>query len=259
MKLIKVLMGIVVVVLVVVLAGRNAFLKYGVQTGIKKSLGVDITVDAIDAGILSTDILVSGLTVMNPLDGGQTVLAVVPRIYVDYTLEPLLQRRVECREVEIHVGTITITRKSGWDINLLKLHALMKLWKREKKLEKETWPLHIDTLVVTIDQVVYERYTRRGKMRKSVIPLHVQRERYENVTSIDEVVRLIILKALVGAGLQDVEMALDVLSSDLKDIGGAGLEALHQLEKKAGKDLDAVTDKAKQLFDSLRGSSDKNR
>jgi hypothetical protein len=213
MKIIKLFLGIVVflvAILVILLLGRNFLIKHIVQLGAKNSLGMEIKIDKLNVGLFRSFIRIDGLKVYNPKGFEGEVLATVPLIYVDYEPVSILKRKLHCNQIEININEIAIIKNQKGELNLNKLRAIGKSSKgtsenndKEKKGEKE---VKIDQLILTFDHIKFINYSGRKRPREIKIAIGLDHQKFENFSSVKEVIQLIILKALMYAGLQNIEV-----------------------------------------------------
>lgn len=85
------------------------------------------------------------------------------------------------------------------------------------------------------------------------IPIGLNREEFRNINSTEEIVRVIILKTIVSAGLYNIGISIDKVSAGLEHVGGKGMETLKQGLEKYSK---SIKSKIHKILKKLKMLSD---
>jgi hypothetical protein len=259
MKIKKVLIWIGIILLVL-LIGRNFFIKLGVQAGVKNVLGLKITIDKLNVGLFQSVVRIEGLTIYNPEGFKEETLAEAPLIYIDYELSSILKGEMHCTKIEVDIKEIIIIKNNKGEINLNSLKAIESdsddtstETDQEKKEEIE---IKIEKLVLTLDHVRFVDYSRRRKPKERKIRVGIDHEEFENLNSVEEIVRVIILKTLISSGLNNIGVAVDKITGSLKRI--RGIKPVKKLDKSIESGVDKIKEKTRNFFKKLKSSGKKD-
>lgn len=245
-------LGIVAVAVVVAsLLGRNLLIKQGLQSGVKKSLGMELAISEINVGLFRTDIRVEGLRIYNPEGFEGELLADLPLIFVDYELGPMLKDKVHLSEVELNINEIVVVRNKKGEVNLNRLKPISAGTGKTptKEAPEEEWEMQIDRLILTINSVKFVDYFLRQEPLTLEIPIGVDHEVFEDLNSIDEIVEVVVLRAIVYAGLTDIGIRVEDLAVGLEDVRGEGMRRLEELAEKGAKAVEEASEEAKARLD----------
>ena len=90
-----------------------------------------------------------------------------------------------------------------------------------KEIPKKT-NFKIDILELKIGKVVYKDYSRGGEPEIKEYTVNID-EKYEDITDVRELVRLIVMKALMSTNLEKIaNIPLDTLKSTISGVGKTG-------------------------------------
>ncbi len=247
MKIIKLFLGIIVFLVAILLLGRNFLIKHIVQIGAKNSLGMEIKIDKLNVRLFRSFIRLDGLKVYNPEGFEGEVLARVPLIYVDYDPVSILKRKLHCNEIEINIHEMAIIKNQKGELNLNKLRATgkgnEKTSKNNDKEKKGGEEIKIDQLILTFDHIKFINYSGRKKPREIKIAIGLDHQKFENFSSVKEVIQLITLKALMYAGLQNIE----VIKKGIRE-----LESRRELDEKLKSQAKKLREKTKEFLKTLK-------
>lgn len=241
MKIKKVLKWIsisVVIIITALLLGKSVLIKHAVQVGIKKAIGINTSIDKINIGLFQSTIQIKGLTIYNPEGFKGETLAKVPLIYLDYEPGPLLHHKMHCTKMKINVNEITIVRNEIGEVNLNRLKSIAEeTGSPQKAKKKKETEVKIDKLILTVDHVKFVDYSKGERPKQLTIPIGLNREEFKNLNSTEEIIRVIVLKTIVSAGLYNIGISIDKVSTGLEHIGGKGMETLKQGLEKYNKNV----------------------
>jgi len=238
---------VLVVVVVVLLLGRNFAHKTGVQSGVKKSLGMKLAISKINVGLFRSDIRVEGLTVYNPEGFEGELLADLPLIFVDYELGPMFKDKIHLSEVELNLKELVVVRNKKGEVNLNRLKAVAA-GRRETPAEKapeKKREMKIDRLVLTIDRVKFVDYSAAGGPKVLEIRIGVDHEEFTNLSSVDDIVRVVALRTIVSAGLTDIGITVEDLVAGLADVRSEEMRMLEELDERGREALEEVDEEVK--------------
>jgi len=268
-KIKKILMGLVIglVVLIVVLAvGKNVIIKAAVTTGVKAVTGLKLDIDSMDIGMVKTLISIKGLKLYNPPEFEDELMIDIPEVHVDYKLGAFIKdKKIHLEEVRLNLNEFLIVKNKDGVLNLDSLKAVQaaepadapKEEKPEEKKPKEKAPeMQIDLLLLKLNKVIVKDYTGGGEPKVSEYNLNID-ERYENITNLQSVVSIIVLKAMSNAAIAKfTNLDMGPLVDGLGDtVGNAGklLQGVGSGALDLGKDVGGVaTDTVKETTKKLK-------
>jgi len=245
-------LGIVAVAVVVAsLLGRSLLIKQGLQSGVKKSLGMELTIREINVGLFRTDIRVEGLKIYNPEGFEGELLADLPLIFVDYELGPMLKDKVHLHEVELNINEIVVVRNKNGEVNLNRLKPISAGTGKAptKRPPEEEWEMKIDRLILTINSVKFVDYFLREEPLTIEIPIGVDHEVFEDLNSVDEIVQVVALRTIMAAGLTNIGIGVEDLAAGLEDVRGEGMRRLEEITEKASEAVEEVDQEVKARLD----------
>ncbi|MBN1794797.1 MAG: hypothetical protein JW844_07535 [Candidatus Omnitrophica bacterium] len=241
---------IILLILVILIAGlavgKDVIAKTAIEKGARIVTGLELTMKSFNMGILKTSVGIKELKLFNPLGFEDRVMLDMPEIYVDYDLPALFAKKIHLREMRIDLKEFVIVKNKDGESNLDKLKAIQQPKEGEAKEEKGKGAapeMRIDNLHLKIGKVVMKDYSGKSpSVREIQINLD---ETFKNIDSPNELVSLIVFKALINtpfAALANVNMGAlgDSVSGALSgagEVAGAAVDT-------AGKTLKAGTEGA---------------
>ncbi len=227
MKVIKFILITLVVLIAVVLFGKDLIAKFAVETGVKMATGLPLKVEKLHVGLRHTLIDIEGLRIYNPDGFPEPMMADLPKIYVDYHLGNILGGTIHLEDVKLYLEEFVVVKNAEGRVNLDFLKPVQKEEAEEKVPEKpadkpeaaKPMGIQIDSMELKIGRVVYKDYSggrTEPVVREYPINLH---EEFHHLDSLDSVVRIVLVKALSGTALHTLT---DINISALSDsVSGA--------------------------------------
>ncbi len=251
---------LVFLVLVVVLAaGRNVIIKAVVEHGVRIVTGLPLEIETLEVGLARPVLDVRGLTLSNPPDFPDPVMAEVPEIYVRYDLPAILGGTLHLPEVRLHLKKFAVVRAADGRLNLDALKALQASASKEGKApgrpEKrppakpaEEMALRIDSLDLKIGEVVSKDYSGAGGPTVRRFKLGID-EHLEDIDSPQTLVRRIVLKVFSVTKIPDmlpagIQGAAALLGDTVTTAGKAAAGVVGSV----GGTLEKTTDRIKKLL-----------
>jgi uncharacterized protein involved in outer membrane biogenesis len=265
MKLLGKLVLLVVVALVVLVLARNVVVKAVAENGVKAVTGMPLNMGKLDLGLSNTLVDIENLVVKNPSGFHDTSLVDIPKILVDYNLSSILKGKVHLENLEFDMKHFTVVRNEKGELNLDRLKALQgaqkpsaPTTKPEPQAPAKPMPIQIDMMHLKIGKVVYIDYSGGQPFTKE-FRINLDQS-YQNITDLNSVVRLIVLKAMMSSGISNL------VNFDLGGLEGTLTGAFNTSTKlaaqAAAKSLDALQNAAKdpsqiagQAGDLLKGTT----
>ncbi len=245
------------VLLGALLLGRNLLIKQGAKAAVKAAVGLDMDIADLDVGLFASRVRIEGLTVHNPEGFGEAPLAKVPVIYVDYEAGSLLGDKPRFTEIEVNVAEVSVVKNSVGELNLNRIRAIASQGPKPSEKPKETdkkIEMQIDRLTVTVGRVRYLELDASGNIRKELdYSIGVDHEVFEDLRSPEEIVRLVVLRAMGAAGLKGLGLSIESLASaGLDHVKGKGMKALESIGEGLKSGAGKAGDAAKGLFERVK-------
>jgi hypothetical protein len=253
-KILKLLGLLVVILLIVLLIGRNFIAKTAVTGGVKAVAGLEMDIDSMDVGILNTLVGINEMKIYNPPEFSDRVMVDMPEIYIDYDLSAFIEGKVHLEELRINLKELTVVKdKDGkLNINSLKVAKTGKEKEPEKPGAKKETEIKIDLLDLKIGKVVYKDYSGGGEPKVLEYNLNLH-EKYENITDLNELGKLILVKALMNTNIANLtNFALNSLQSEVSDTLKKATEAGKALQEIDEKITDILEETTQDIKDKLK-------
>ncbi|MBI4711255.1 MAG: AsmA family protein, partial [Candidatus Omnitrophica bacterium] len=209
MKLLMKLVVLVVVVLVILVLARNVVVKAAVENGVKAATGMPLSMGKLDLNFQNSFVDLENLVVKNASGFHDTSLVEIPKIFVGYNLSDILKGNVHLSNIEFDMKQFTVVKNEKGELNLDRLKALQGTQKapagtpqQEPKAPAKPIPVQIDKMRLQIGKVVYIDYSG-GQPTTKEFKINLDQS-YENITDLNSVVRLIVLKAMMSSGISNL-------------------------------------------------------
>ena len=209
MKFLGKLIVVLIVALVVLVLARNVVVKAVAESGVKAVTGMPLSIGKLDLNLVNTLVDIENLVVKNPSGFHDTSLVDIPKIFVDFKLSDMLKGKVHLKALEFDMKQFTVVKNEKGELNLDRLRALQGTQKPSAqrpvpgpKTPAKPLPVQIDMMHLKIGKVVYVDYSS-GKPSSKEFFISLDQS-YQNITDLNNVVRLIVLKAMVSSGISNV-------------------------------------------------------
>lgn len=209
MKLIVKLVMAIIVVLVVLVLARNVVVKAAVENGVRLVTGMPLSMGKLDLNFSKSFVDLEDLVVKNPSGFHDTFLVEIPKIFVGYSFSDVLKGKVHLTGLEFNMKQFTVVKNEKGELNLDRLKALQGTQKAPAQTTQEKpnapakpVPIQIDKMRLKIGKVVYVDYSGGSPSTKEFL-INLDQS-YENITDLNSVVRLIVLKAMVSSGIANL-------------------------------------------------------
>lgn len=250
--------GGIVLILLVVLLSLDLMIKSGVELGVRRSLGLELKIDNLDVSLLDTAIRIEGMTLGNPDGFEGESLAKIPLIHVDYELGPLFSNKMHCSVIELNVEEVAVIMNKNGEVNLNRLKAIIDEMcneqpgtkSEEKPKEEAAYEIKVDKLYLTLGSV---RFMDLAKGKERNFDLGLNREEFTDLQSVEEIVKVVVVRTVTAAGLANTGVAVDKLTGGLKNVGGKGMETI----KSAGEALKSIRAKVEETGSKLKETGSK--
>jgi len=263
MKKLGIVVGIIVVIFVLLLIFKNVLIKAAVEGGTKKATGLELTIGDMDVGLLASKVDITDMRLLNPAGFPDKVMIDIPKLLVDVELASFFKQRKHVETLELNLKELMVVRNKERKLNINSLTALGKKKQEGKKPaeQKEAKQggrapqVAIDKLILKIGKVTYKDYSLGGTPFTKTFTIGVN-EVYRNVTDLNELVMIIIVRALEGTGIaQLANFDLGTLKAAVNDTLQKGVSGGTEAGQ---KELQTTTEEAtKQLGEEATKSLEK--
>jgi len=209
MKILGKLMALLVVVLVILVLARNIVVKAAMETGVRLMTGMPLHVGKLDINLANSFVDIESLVVKNPAGYHDTALVDIPKILVAYNFQDILKGKVHLKNIEFDMKQFTVVKNEKGELNLDRLRALQGTQrpaaptaKPAPKAPARAIPIQIDMMRLKIGKVVYVDYSS-GQPSTKEFRIDLDQS-FQNITDLNSVVRLIVLKAMMSSGISNL-------------------------------------------------------
>lgn len=239
-KLIRMLVGVIVVVLVILVISRNFIVKNSIEKCVAMSLNLPLEIGNLDIGLLSTKLEINNLIISNPDSFEETMMLNMPQILIDYKLLPVLAGKVHLENIAVNLEEFVIVRNSKNEMNIDVFRDMMKsspgketepAKKSDKPKKSGKTEFQIDNLSLDLGRVVFKDYSAGGEPSVKTLNLNIH-EKYENITNLYALISLITFKAMGSMGLAEFQnIDVDAYKKSMKSMLGKAKESLKELKE----------------------------
>lgn len=268
-KAVKIL-AIVLAVIVVLVLGRNIFIKAAVKTGAKAVVGLGVTMDKFDLGLFKSYVHIENVQVKNPKGFAEPLMVDIPEVYIDYHLGNILGGVIHLEEVRFNMTEFYVVKQVDGTLNLDSITALTKGDKSTDKEEdkpakdkskKEMPDFRVDNLDLKIGKVIFVDYSKGDEPKISEYKINID-EHHENIKNPEALISLIVFKALFKtpiAGMANINLGglQDTFTSGIGAVTGAAGKTLDSVSDTSKKALEDTSDTIKDAGSKLKGIFEK--
>jgi uncharacterized protein involved in outer membrane biogenesis len=240
MKKLGIVVGIIVVIFVLLLVFKNIIIKTAIEQATKKATGLELTIGNMDVSLLASKVDVTDMRLLNPAGFPDKVMIDIPKFLVDVELASLFKQRKHVETLELNLNELMVVRNKERKLNIDSLTALGQkkqegekpVEQKEAKQEGKAPQVTIDKLILKIGKVTYKDYSLGGTPFTKTFNIGIN-EVYRDVTDLNKLVKLIIVRALEGTGIaQLANFDLGSLKGDVGEILQKGVSGATEAGKK---------------------------
>lgn len=193
--LLYILIGVLAIMLALS-ATKDNLVKFSLEKGVQGITGLKLSIGTFKVGILRTLIDIEGLRLYNPRGFEDKVMLDMPKIYVNYDLPAFFKGKVHLNEVNVELKEFIVEKNRRGELNLDSLKMAQDDGKQKAAPKKsEDIKLQIDKMRLKVGKVVYKDYSQADKPQIQEFDVNID-ETYENITDLESVISLIMVKAL---------------------------------------------------------------
>lgn len=207
----KSLLRIILILLLILSAMvllRDFVVTAAIQSAVKMATGLTLKVERLHIGISNTYVQIKGLELKNPAGFEEKVMLAIPEIYVDYQIRALPKGVLHLNSVVLDLETFNVVKNAQGTLNLDSFKTLApakssgEVKPKDPASKSKALKISIAALKLRINKVSY--------MDFSVNPPRIQdfnigiNESYAQVDNLDNMVRLIVVKALMNTSISSM-------------------------------------------------------
>ena len=226
---------------------RNVLLRKGVESSVTRATGFPLEIGGFDLGLFNTRIEVDDLRLLNPEGFEDRRCLRVPRLVADVDLRSAFGPELHIREIVLDVAEVVVVRNAKGETNLDRLRALggEKAPAEEKKPAGPEKPVkwRCDRLEIGVGKALLLDYSRMkdGKPKEESFDIGVHEE-FRNVTSPEQIVKIITWKVLSGSPVRLMHATIDSIKEGLGGVMNSAGEVLGSAAGAAGDAVKGVGD-----------------
>jgi uncharacterized protein involved in outer membrane biogenesis len=249
MKKLGIVVGIIVVIFALLLVFKNIIIKTAIEQATKKATGLELTIGTMDVSLLASKVDVTDMRLLNPAGFSDKVMIDIPKFLVDVELASLFKQRKHVETLELNLNELMVVRNKERKLNINSLTALGQkkqegkrpAEQKEAKQEGKAPQVTIDKLILKIEKVTYKDYSLGETPFTKTFTIGVN-EVYRDVTDLNKLVMLIIVRALEGTGI--AQLANFDLGSLKADVGEILQKGVSRVTEAGQKELQTTTEEA---------------
>jgi uncharacterized protein involved in outer membrane biogenesis len=171
---------------------KHLRIKEIVENEIERNLGIKVSIRNIEYSPLLAHLEVSGVTIHNPAGFCDSELAYLESLHFVFDpLEMLIRKKPHIYLVTLDLKRLNIIKNKEGKVNIKEIIPVKDM---EVSKDRETH-FYFDVLVLSVSEVSYIEYTAKTK-KVHRYPLNIKDATFVGLQNGDEVVKMIIYKAL---------------------------------------------------------------
>jgi len=217
-KIVLIGAALLLVLIIGLVLGRNAIARSSLERAVSESTGFPVTVGSVDIPLSFNAVNVRGIAVSNPPEFEDKNFVDLPQIEASGGFATVLGTP-HISEMTLNLKSVVICRNAKGEWNSMKLVGMNSSSGSKYK---------IDSLHLKIGSVVVRDNTAKPATEKSY-PLDID-STYKNVTSANDVMRLIFFSMLMKGKLPNIGLSAGDISKNLGGITNAAGGLLNSAE-----------------------------
>ena len=264
MSFIKKLLFIILVLIVLIVIGRNIIVKAVVPIAARSVEGIKMSLGKVNIGLTDVLIGIKGIEIKNPKGFPEGNMVEIKEIYIDPVVADVFKGTIHLVEVRFDLDNLVIIRNEDGDFNFKKLTKAKKIQDGEEdvesddeKKESKKSKIQIDTLKLKLGTVIYKDYSVGSEPKIVTFNINLDDE-YENITNpamigsivFTKIMAQTSLSSLTGIDMSSINDVLDFDADDLKNLHEKvlGKDAVNKIGEKATESMKKASDTIKNFF-----------
>lgn len=241
MKKTGIILAAIAILIAAVFVMKDVIIKGMIESSVSSVTGLRLTMGSFKADLGKSVIDIKDLKLANPSGFGKTFMVDAPEVYIAYDLPAILRGKTHLKEMRLDLKEFLLMRAASGATNIdsLKSKLSSKASGSAKRPDPSTSSFLIDDLSLKIGRVSYKDLAFPSASRDMNLNIN---ERFSNITDLQQVVGIIMARALVNTGIARLAK-LD--TADLQNIANNALQgALDNAISGAGLGSSVDTKKA---------------
>jgi uncharacterized protein involved in outer membrane biogenesis len=203
MKHILKIVLIALAVLLVLSLVKNGAADALMETALSKAARVPVRISGTNVSFLKASIRLAGVKFLNPRGFHERNMLTIGKVFVDFDPSALWKGRAHFEEVRFELKELVVIKNKEGKLNVDAMKPVKKEDKQPSKAKPsgEAPKLHIDSLFLTIDKVIYKDYSAGGEPKVEVFDINIRAREYRNINDPQALVSLIMFEALTKTTL----------------------------------------------------------
>ncbi|MDO8747738.1 MAG: hypothetical protein Q7J72_01300 [Candidatus Omnitrophota bacterium] len=240
------ILALIVVFLFAFCIARDIFIKSLIGSVAGSVTGAPTRIGGFSLSVIRQTVEMTDFKMYNPHGFPRDILVDIPKISISWNLGALLKGKIHLKEIDFELKEVGMTENEEGKLNVdsLKITEDKKAGTLEKEATKPAKELaiQIDLVNLAIGRIVSKDYSVKGPPAIKVYEVNLKKS-YKNITSVQQLVALIISEPLKAAGIRGLKV---YAASMLAGVAAMPVAAVFTF---AGKDytqasFDVTTDKA---------------
>jgi len=263
MKFIKRLLFIIIVLIVLIVIGRNIIVRYGAPVG-ARVVGIKMSLGKVNIGLTDALIGIKDIQVKNPKGFPKGNMVEIKEIYIDPEVAGFLKDKIHLVEIRFDLDNLVIIKNENGEFNFNKLTQAKEKQDGEQKPEEEEptekgkkKEIQIDLMKLKLGTVVYKDYSDGPEPKISTFKINLDEE-YEDITNpamigsiiFSKIMANTTLSSLTGINMSSINDAFNFDADDLKHLHETvlGKDTVNNIGKGATKGIKKASDAIKNIF-----------
>lgn len=240
--------------LVVLVVGKNTFIKMTAEVLVKQKTGMNLNIDKFQLGLLSSKIQIERMELFNTARFDHARMASVPEINIDMALTKLFANQLYFKNITLNLQEFTVIKNKEGEVNFKELaiyrHKEKKKAKK-KKAQKKKSTFFAESLELRIDKVVVKDYTAPDPPSIREYNLKIDRK-YKNIRNYSVFWKLLLAEILTKTTLANLsEMDMKEVQKFSAAAAKKGIEVTGKAVKTGAKSLKKLEQKTEQSLEKL--------
>jgi len=210
MKKVLLIAVIILIALSVIAVLKAQFIKNTITIATSQVTGAPATINNFSMSIIKQTVAIKDFKLYNPPGFPREVLVDIPTIRVALVLGDILKKKIHFKKIEIALKELVIIKDEDGKLNVDALKVAEEPQKpKEETAQKqaaEQMPIQIDVLKLTIGKIIYKDYSKGKTPKVEVYDLGGKEKTYQNITSAQQLVALILSEAMKGTAIKGAKI-----------------------------------------------------
>jgi hypothetical protein len=252
MKRLIIIAVIVCLVFAILIFAKDSIAKSILIQAARQVTGLGCRIENMELSLLKGQAEIAGLSIFNPEGFSDRLMADIPRVYIDFDLAGLFfKKKVHIQNLVLDLREFIVIKNPDARLNIKSISGISGAGgsaAQSKKPAARKPDIKIDLFQLKVGRVLYKDYAQAPA---SVIEFPVKiDERYENITDINKLVKLIVARALVNTAISRLaDIDFSRLQSDISNFiqkgqdifkGAKSAEDIGQAVENAAKTLENI-------------------